>query len=269
MLLSVRETIQKLQSFTNTSFPIISVYLEVASEEDPRPLLLKKFRALVQQEIETDKKRFEQDIDYIDAFLQQYTNTHKSRGIAIFSGGNTVWEVITTPYTLQYKLVIDHSPFLLPILEELSEYQRYLVVLADKKKAKFFTLYLGTLEDQAELTDDAVPQQVKGRNTDSRFAPDKIDRRIKEHMRQHFTHISQKLAEFVEKKPLSGVVMGGHKEIIHTLEKHLPKELQEKIVGEFAAEPDVPINEAVDKSREILQNLNKNYRPQNRSRFTL
>lgn len=198
----------------------------------------------------TQYREHHQDIEYVDAFLQLNEHILRSRGIAIFTGGNKLWEVVTTPFPLPTFLNVNHSPYLYPIQKELHIFDRFLVILADREKAKFFTLYSGELEDQIEFKDKDVPQKVNGRNLGSRTG--KTDRHIQEHLNQHFKIIAEKVNEFSYHKPINGVVVGGHKELIHRFEEHLPKHLRDKIIGEFTAEPDMNMNELLNRSKEIL-----------------
>ena len=128
-----------------------------------------------------------------------------------------------------------------------------------------YTLYLGVIEAQEDFEHKDVPQRVNGRGASERV--DKINRHIQDHLHKHFDHVAKRMTDFVQKKPLAGVVVGGHKESMHLLENHLPKDLRTKIIGEFTADTDLDQNSVLAKSKEIIDE-NERKLPQQTTRFT-
>lgn len=124
-----------------------------------------------------------------------------------------------------------------PKVKEKNFYKRYLVILADRKKARIFTIYLGDFEDKGEeIFAPDVPQRIKAEG----FSPGKISRHIHEHLCRHLKEIGKKSWEYVIKrriKQLDGVFIGTHKELLSEVRNHLPGKLQSKVLGEFVMEP--------------------------------
>ena len=247
MLLNIRETVRKLQGYNNSPFPILSTYLPVVHGND----MVKKFDYLLNTKI-PDHKRvlIEKDIQYTRAFLSDFQSAHKYKGIAIFSGGDSLWEVITTMFELPDGISLDYSPHLIPINEKLEIYNRYLIILSDRKKTRMYTLYLGAIENKEEFSDDNVPQKVRAQGSPE--LAKNIDRHITDHLHRHFDTVGKRAKAFVERKPLAGVIVGGHKESLPVLEQHLPKSLQEKIIGEFLADTDMNTNSLLAKSKVFI-----------------
>lgn len=255
-MLQLANEIQKLEAYNNSSFPILSVYLTISKDKELR----QNFKELIAKNLTYEQQEiFERDILYMDGFLQKYRHSGNDQGIAMFAGDDQIVEFVHTYLPLPNLVKIDHSPFLEPILKELSIYRRYLVIVAGRRTAKFFTIYLDTLESQKTIKDDSVPQDIKGRSREAKRAErtDKIQRHIHERLNQHLNLISKKAEKFINNKPLVGVVVGGHKEIIHELKSHLPKHLQEKIVGKFIADSELPVNELTTKSKKIIKEANE------------
>lgn len=247
MLLNLRDTLQKLKGYNNSPFPILSAYLSVSQSTD----LAKHFEDMVTSSYPDHKKALvEDDIVYISSFLSTLKNKHKYKAIALFSGGNKLWEVVTTLFDLPESVTIAFSPHTAPLVKALAVYNRYLVILADRKKTRLYTLYLGTIEEKEEFSENDVPQKVRAQGS-SELAK-KIDRHIKDHLHKHFNLVATHVADFVKRRPLAGVVVGGHKESLHVLEKHLPKNLREKIIGEFIADTDLDTNSVITKSKAII-----------------
>ncbi|MDO8583038.1 MAG: hypothetical protein Q7R51_00725 [bacterium] len=113
--------------------------------------------------------------------------------------------------------------------------KRYLFVIADRKFAKILTFLDGVLESHTEILDSSVPQDVKSNKEENYARNNKIIRHIEDHIHRHLQLISKKVDEFVGVKPVHGVFIGGHKELLHLIKKHLNPNLRKKIVGEFIA----------------------------------
>lgn len=109
--------------------------------------------------------------------------------------------------------------------------------MADRKFAKILTFYDGALEDYVEIIDPSVPQKVKSNQEEVMHSDreNKIARHIEDHLRWHLKLISRKVDEFVGTRPINAVFIGGHKNMLHAIRKHLNPKLQNKIVGEFVA----------------------------------
>lgn len=132
--------------------------------------------------------------------------------------------------------------------------KRYLFVLADRKLAKFFTFYNGFLEDHMEVSDPSVPQDVKSNKEENHARNNKIIRHIEDHIHRHLQLISKKIDEFVGLKKINAVFIGGHKEMLHLIRKHLNPSLKKKITGEFVAGLKVFQNEILRRcEKEMLQ----------------
>lgn len=127
--------------------------------------------------------------------------------------------------------------------------KRYLVILADRKKAKFFTIYLGDFEDLGEeIIKDDVPQKVKAED----HRPGKISRHIRDHLIKHLKYIGDQALEYLIKRKIrqiDGVFIGTHKELFSDIKNNLPSRLKRKVIGKFVTEPDEPLG---DTTSEII-----------------
>lgn len=252
MVYDIEHTIKRLRNYHSSSFPIISVYLSIPKDAQPYATH-DLFVALAATSLsKIDQETFSQDIAYIDGYLAQFKNREKYKSIAFFSGGNKLWEVVPMHHDVQTFITINHSPYLEPIIEHLDANKRYLVVLTDREKAKFITLYHGAVEEEEIIDDPSIPQVVKVNEERFYGRTDKISRHINDHLNRHFDTVADKLKSFVNNKPIAGVVVGGHKRYLTTFEKHMPKPLQERILGEIITVPDAPVNDVVEMSKKVL-----------------
>jgi peptide subunit release factor 1 (eRF1) len=126
--------------------------------------------------------------------------------------------------------------------------KRILVVLADRKKGKFFTVCMDSFEDQGEELVDNVRQNVKA-DKGSRH------RHIQEQLHKHLKHVGDKAREYLAKrhiKEIEGVIIGGHKELLHQIKECLPPELKRNVIAEFVTELTLPIGAMTEKVKQQI-----------------
>lgn len=124
--------------------------------------------------------------------------------------------------------------------------KRYLVILADRQKGRYFTIFMNTFEDQGEqILDDDVPQKIK-----SEGRPKKVNQHIRSHLYHHLRHVGQKGLDYlIERgvKQVDGVIIGGHQEMLNDIEKFLPPKLKNKVIGRVITRTDVPVGDLTEK----------------------
>jgi peptide subunit release factor 1 (eRF1) len=252
--MKIIKTIQQLKKFKNASFPILSVYLSV--KNNPGESLVDVFQKLVDSSvITTQQDRVEDDIFAVITYLKQIQATKQIHNIAIFSGGNNLWEVISHDFSIPSVCKISYSPYVSPLSTALQKEHRYLVILADREKAIYFTLRNSIVEKYEEFRDAIVPQKVKA-NKGEYFARNTIIfRHIENHLHRHLRRISHHIDRFLNGMPVAAVIVGGHKPLIHKVEKHLNPLLRRKIVGEFVSELHILKNEIVKQGKKAVTNI--------------
>ncbi len=111
------------------------------------------------------------------------------------------------------------------------------MILADRKKARIFTIYLGDFEDQGEAIEASeVPQKIKAEG----FSVGRVNRHISNHLCLHLKEIGEKTFEYLVRKSikqLDGIFIGSHRELFSEIKNHLPKRLKNKVLGRFSMEP--------------------------------
>lgn len=251
-----KSTIQKLQAYNDSSVPILSVYLQLSL---PPEKTNGHFSAHVRSILESSLTSFQKqdmrnNILLIESFIKKYHPDGTDKTLAFFTGGKALFEVLHLPYSIENAVHVQHSPYLQPIQKAEEGTRRFLVILTDRARAIYFTLYMDSLEDQKTLYDTSVPKDAKGRAPEVPFAQreDKIQRHVQDHLHRHYKYISQSIQEFVKNREISGVILGGHKNEMSQFEKHLPKTLQSKLLGRFVSELKGDFNEIVKKSKKVI-----------------
>lgn len=130
----------------------------------------------------------------------------------------------------------------------------YLVLLADRKMAKLYTLFGESVSVLSEFSKNDVPQKVKhGENAWD--AQDKINRHIENHLHQHLVLVAEFVKKYVKQNPVDGIIIGGHKTLFANIKKHIPYPLSKKVVGNFVTELKIPLNAISKKAIAEIEKL--------------
>ncbi len=130
--------------------------------------------------------------------------------------------------------------------------KRILVIAADRKNGRIFTIFLGNFEDEGRvIKDSVVPQKIK----DDNARQGKVDRHVRNHLHKHLRLVIDEAEKYVSKNKLliNAVVIGGHKELLSEIRSCLPPHLKRIVAGELVCEPDAPLGEITEKVKQNFQ----------------
>lgn len=132
---------------------------------------------------------------------------------------------------------------------------KYLVLLVDREKARLFTVRLGKIEEHKDIFNGGeVPQNVKAKKIDY-GREDKIFRHIEQHLHYHLQMIAKKTREFVQGKNINFIILGGHKELLPKMKKHLLYPLNKMVQGKFITELNIPLADILKHSKKLVTEI--------------
>ena len=253
----MEKTIRKLLSYKNSSYPTLSVYLGVAGARDKKSslktMLMTQFHSLIHQLSSSEKKVFREDLRRIEEYLEDSFDTRGTRSVVFFTAGRNLWEVLSFEFYLPNLLKVSNSCYLSPLVDDVKRHKKYMVILVDRKKARFFIVYLGEIVEHEDVVDQAVPQNVR-KIHEAWKRKDKIFCHIEEHLHRHFKMIASVAESLVRNNnDIHFIIIGGHEENIHKLKKHLSGALQKKVLGEFITELNIPLNDVLLESKRVAE----------------
>jgi hypothetical protein len=129
-----------------------------------------------------------------------------------------------------------------PLLWVMDEYERTLVVVVDKEKARFISGYLGhASREGAHANDFALydfpekTQMPTGRFQGDRYAGgsnrDAFDATATDHLRRFFQEVAAQVRQLAEETRVARVFLGGPEEAVHGLRHALHEEVARKVAG--------------------------------------
>jgi peptide chain release factor subunit 1 len=172
------------------------------------------------------KKDVEEDVQRILNFLKMDFKG-RAKGVAIFSSKKAgLWQVYRLPVTMPDRCVINHSPFVLPMLKIVDESRRFCVVVADTEKARLFTVYLGEIVERTDIFDVVPGWHKKGGWSQARF-----QRHIEDHVNRHLKHVADTAFEFHKSEGFGHLIVGGSQEVRTRLYQIFHSYLQRIVAG--------------------------------------
>lgn len=238
------DILRKLKKFKNYKFPVLTMIL---SNIEKRTQL----HDLIHKNLDKNQQvYFRKDLDKIKEYLNESFDRKNKRSVAFFSSPDGFWEVLEFEFSLAPVCTVSYSPYLKSIQEGIKKHQKYLVVLVDRQRARFFTVHLGKVEDVYDYFSTDVPQRVKAKKVDwGRY--DKIPRHIEEHLRRHLKIIGQLAKTFIVGKNIHFILIGSHKELFPKIKYHLKYPLKSMVKGVFVTELNIPLNNILKHSKNI------------------
>jgi hypothetical protein len=141
--------------------------------------------------------------------------------------------------------------FCASVLELLDRHERYVVVLADRAKARLFTIFLGDIEESKEAFAAADVEHIKGPGTDHPLSQMQIQRKADIHAKWHLKDVSRAKSRLAQKHNFNRLILGGPNEVTSELAKLLPKSLNAKFVGHVTSAVEANIKEVLQETLRI------------------
>ena len=266
--------IQSLVQYRNTESPVISMYLNVTPprnfETELNSLIHVARQKIEERGSHTERQR--KDLDKLLQRIQTRVGTElklvkATRTVVIFADAQGLWREYMLPVSLSSQIVVEPDPYTRPLTMVLDEFERYCVLVADSRKARIFSLFLGEMEEHSEIfVEDEVPDRVRvnlsmtGTSTGvmGGLGDERIQRHIEDHVNRHLKHVADKSFDFVKDKGFTRVILGSTEEkILPRLKDHLHTYIRERVVGEIDARPDDHKETLKEKALEMAQEFER------------
>lgn len=141
-------------------------------------------------------------------------------------------------------------------LKEMEE-ARYLIIVADRKKALLFLFNKGDLEANKEIMNPGIQKDTRINSRELYGRNNKLMRHIDNQLRLHLKLIVKEADAFLQGGLINGIFLGGHKPLFHNIIEVLPTSLKQKIKGEFITELNIPQTELIEHCQKVLEEYTK------------
>lgn len=228
---------------------VTSCYLDVDGRLHPRAVdyetqldhLMRVARAQAADGGPEVVRSVDADTERISAWVKAGFDRSHTRGLALFACSAEGWfEVVEVPRPVRNEVTLDASPHVRQLESATQEYDRFMVVLVDRQRARLFRFEMGELTEHTEVL-DAMPRAVeRGTRT-----AEGVARHTGELAHKHLKHAAEvAFAEFRE-HPVEHLIVGGPGEVVAEFEGLLHSYLRDRV----AARLSVGVTASVDEVR--------------------
>ncbi|MBN1389459.1 MAG: hypothetical protein JXA22_02340 [Candidatus Thermoplasmatota archaeon] len=227
----------------------LSIYLPTASREDDAfngTYLEGRIRAIRKamdgELLHKFERTLEMAMDHIDR-----APVHGEKGRIIFAceplGFLHVYRIGVTP---ERKLVLDTSPFLLPLAILRDDYEDYAILLMDSKEAKLYSVRSNIVNVEGSDSIDLMNRHKKGGMSQMRF-----NRLRRGAISSFISELVEDLRGLEGLTDIRGIVIAGPGEAKKQLLEEIPSDLGDKVLDVVDISMDTPLGELLELGHEI------------------
>ena len=229
---SLSQRLQVLAAAEPSPFPVVSLYLNLATGQNGR----ENYDAFVRKSFadrvkglpaeSPERESFEQDHELIRRYLDNDLE-RASQALAIFAcAGAGLFQAVQFDAAFdQHWLFVGSVPHLYPLARVIDTHPRYAAVLLDTNRAQIFVFGLGTTERTENVVNPKTRRTSKGGWSQARY-----QRRADNVHIHHIKEVIETLERLVREEDLQHVVVAGEEVALSILRDQLPKPLAEKLI---------------------------------------
>lgn len=258
-MLIYRRQIKDLIRYENQGNTMVSLYLnvtpplDISSEWNARARQAR--REIAHRFDKTALSKLDRLFDRIAEFvIHELKRPQNTRVVAIFADTAGFWQEYHLPIGLPTRIVVGPNPFVRPLSVLMDEFERFLVLIADSRHARIFSLYLGDFEEHPDvfLTHEEVPDRVRinlamtaGSGAYSSIGvrggtgDDQVASHVEDHIYRHMKEVARITFDFFKEKRFTRLIIGTPDDKTRPMLKDtLHSYLSQVLAGEFNAQPD-------------------------------
>lgn len=213
------DDISALANFDAEGAPVLSVYLDVPPGRRTKDGLRAAFLDLIRSLPDEDARRE-------SVHAAPLIDDARGRSLAIFScAARSFLQVFHLPVSIDNHVAFERKADVGPLIALLDDYDRYVVALVDKARARLFTIHLGAVEEQQLMYED-IPQK----HDQGGMSQNRLQRQHEEHVHWHLKDVVERLERLARERRIDRLVLAGPVEPISELRAMLPRALADRLV---------------------------------------
>ncbi len=249
--------LQELVDFQSDKSPVLSLYLDV----DPTKHTTDEYKLVLRGLLKEAADRAQrEDIAAVERYFD-HEYGWQGKGVAIFSClEQDFWRAYPLAVPVKNHVYVGDRPYITPLTEVLDAYGRYGVVLIDQEGARLFLFHLGELQETSGTIGEEVKRMKHGRGSSAGRRGGvgaRTGRKEEETALRNLREAAELTAKFCTGGRCGRIVLGGTEQTVAQFQEMLPKDLQEQIVGSFPAEMTASEAEVLDRSLEIIAEVER------------
>jgi peptide chain release factor subunit 1 len=242
--------------------PVLSIYLDIDQSKSKN--LQRRFEASLKDMLrsiearseEPQLPRFSADADRARQYVSDLEP--RAKGLILFcdDSENFFWSrEIKAPVRNIARW--DDTPYIVPLLEILDEYERYGVVLADKEQARLFTVFIGEIAEHYDAFAPAPVKHIKTTGTDQWLSQRRFENRAEMHVHWHLKHVAEMLDKLVDRHGIHRLLLGGPVEATGMLQHLLSKRVRARVVDQLSLPVKASAHQVLEETLRVEQRVER------------
>lgn len=240
--------LRELAGFAAERAPVLSLYLDSDLSRQLKDQVKLVLRDLLEKAREADAS--DEDTQRIARYVDLEYDW-QGRGLILFScQAEELWRPIPLPVSVKSQVFVGDKAYLMPLTNLLDQYAPYGVGLIDQERARLFLIDMGGVVKEENTMGEPIKHQKQGGWSASRF------QRHEDGLAAHnLKAAAQALTRFCEASGCSRLILAGTDENTARFRGLLPSHLRRAVVGTMALDMTAGGAVVVERSREILDDL--------------
>ncbi|MBI4475207.1 MAG: hypothetical protein HY646_21265 [Acidobacteria bacterium] len=248
--------LESLREYREGPGRVLSVYLDL--DQSNAANLNRGFELALESRLRSIAGRFEEEYEQREfeacaTLVREFAYKHRphSRSLVLFAraNGSLYTKELNIPVTTDVRW--SESAYIQPFVEAVDKFETYAVVLADKSRARIFTVSLGNIELETEVRKFTPVRHIKTAGTDRMFSQSHFQRKADENASSNLRHVVEVLENVSRSRPFEHVVLAGTTEAIAELFTLLPKEVRPKVISTITMSTSATEKQVLDRTLEI------------------
>jgi peptide chain release factor subunit 1 len=174
-----------------------------------------------------ERSALREDVERVrEALMASDLAQNGTRAVAVYACKPAdLLEVVRITRPVESAVVLDRSPYLEPLVAEAHE-ERWCVLLANRRNARFFVGDGGGLEETDRVEDDVHSQHDQGGWSQARY-----QRGVEKEKDDHLVHVADVAFGAYKERGFDRLLVGAPDELVGDLEQKLHPYLRERIVA--------------------------------------
>ena len=176
--------------------------------------------------------------DRVEAFVSLYSGSARGLAMICAEAGRFFWHhELNVP--LRNGAHCQQSVYIEPLVALFDEYERYGVILADRARARLFSVFLGEIEEDRGALSSQTARHTKASGTDHIWSERRFQRRANQHVHQHLKEAAAMISRWSRDHAFDRLVLADTRETVAELRELLPSQLRSRVIGSLNLTADV------------------------------
>lgn len=229
-MVPVEQTVQMLERVEPQGPPILSIYVLTDPSTAPGRNLHAQLADLERSLSanvdggESHREALNREMEAVRRFLDSLDTPPRS--LAVFSSsGRGLFHAVPLTVRVTPQAYWDSTPYLRPLRAALDEFERVLVALVDKERARLFRVFVDQIEE-VESFEDLVP----GKHKQGGWSQARYQRHHEAHVYWHVQRAAEAIARLADQERVDRILVSATPEVMAELRHLMPKPLRSRMM---------------------------------------